>query len=196
MIASSIASRSAHLCFATFTVDLHPFIGVDEQGIKIMQHFGRCDRNGSSRLISDIDLAYVSRHAIGRLHEREHNLTSDGTTGGLACVGVLGYLTRNSAKHVAGELCLHIGDVLVVGSLKHTMKPLAMAARSMARSTTCAPCCRPMRSTIGKCAIRAALLVMWSPRGSPIRRTMTAHSPTKFRSCRAAPTTTRFARRW
>jgi hypothetical protein len=61
MIASHSASRSACLCFATFTVDLHPLIGVDEQGVKIMQHFARCDRNSFASMVSDIDFGYVSK---------------------------------------------------------------------------------------------------------------------------------------
>jgi hypothetical protein len=40
----------------------------------------------------------------------------------LAYISALGYLTRNSQKHVAGELCLPGGDV--VGSLKHSRKPV------------------------------------------------------------------------
>ena len=123
MIAHSSASRSAFLTFATFRAGLHPLIGVDEDGIHITQHLIRCERRGKSSLISDINLAYASKHAIGRLHEREYDdLTSGGATGGLAFIGVLGYLTKDSEKHVAGELCLHFGDTLVVGSLKHSRK--------------------------------------------------------------------------
>ena len=124
MFGHTSASRSAALCLGTFTVDLHPLVGVDEHGIKIMQHFVSCHRNGGARAVSDLDLAYVSKHAIGRLHERERHLTRNGTTAMLAVAGVLGDLTRNSAKHIAGELCLHIGDTLIVGSLKHSIKPL------------------------------------------------------------------------
>jgi hypothetical protein len=121
MIAHTGTSRSAFLCFARFNADLHPFVGVDEEGINITQRFIRCDRNGRALLLSDIDLAYISQHAIGRLHERELGLTPGGATGVFAFIGVLGYLTRDSAKHVAGELCLHFGDALVVGSLKHSL---------------------------------------------------------------------------
>ena len=52
------------------------------------------------------------------------NSTSDGATGVFGFIGVLGYLTRDSAKHIAGELCLHFGNTLVVGSLKHSRKYL------------------------------------------------------------------------
>jgi hypothetical protein len=33
--------------------------------------------------------------------------------------GVLGHLLRHSDKHEDGEICLHVGDALVVGSLKY-----------------------------------------------------------------------------
>jgi hypothetical protein len=115
MIGHSGASRSAFLCFATFSAGLHPLIGVAEEGINITQHLIRCDRNGSASLISDLNLAYISKHAIARLHGRELDLTGDGATGVFAFIGVLGYLTKNSEKHIAGELCLHFGDTLVVG---------------------------------------------------------------------------------
>jgi len=42
----------------------------------------------------------------------------------LGFIGVLGYLTRNSTKHVMGELSLHFGETLVVGSLKHSGKTI------------------------------------------------------------------------
>jgi hypothetical protein len=116
------ASRSAFLTFATFSAGQHPLIGVDEEGINIVQHFVSCERGGSAKLISDLNLAYISKHAIGRLHERELDLTNDGATGAFAFIGMLGYLTRDSEKHIAGELCLHFGDTLVVGSLKHAPK--------------------------------------------------------------------------
>ena len=89
MIAKSHASRSALLCFATFNAGRHPLVGVEEEGINIMQHLIECDRNGHSRLIYDVDLAYVSKHAIGRMHERECDLSRD------RCL-----LCRNTALHL------------------------------------------------------------------------------------------------
>ena len=120
MIAKSHASRSALLCFATFNAGRHPLVGVEEEGINIMQHLIECDRNGHSRLICDVDLAYVSKHAIGRLHERECDLSRDKVTCALAIIGALGYLTKANQKHIAGAISLRLGGVLVVGALKHS----------------------------------------------------------------------------
>lgn len=119
MISHSSASRSALMCFMGFSAGEHPLLGVDEEGLNITQHLIRCGRAGSAHLISDVPLSYVSKHAMGRLHERDRDLTSGGVTGVFAFVGVLGYLTKDSEKHIAGELCLHFGNTLVVGSLKH-----------------------------------------------------------------------------
>lgn len=80
MIGCHSASRSASLCFATFNASRHRLVGVTEEGISIRQHLLSCDRNGRSHLISDTDFAYVSKHAIGRLHEREVDLTRDHAT--------------------------------------------------------------------------------------------------------------------
>jgi hypothetical protein len=118
-------SRAAGLALATFNADKHPLVGVHEQGINILAHVIYCERSGVTSLISDVNLAYVSRHAFGRMHEREPNIAhAINVRSVLVYVGVLGYLTRASEKHVAGELCLAAGDVLVVGSLKHSLKPM------------------------------------------------------------------------
>jgi hypothetical protein len=122
IIARSSASRSALLSFITFNAGNHPLVGVEEEGINVMQHQIRCDRNGRSHLISDVDLAYVSKHAIGRLHERECELTRDNTNVALSIIGALGYLTKANQKHITGAICLRLGGVLVVGSLKHSIQ--------------------------------------------------------------------------
>lgn len=121
---SHAASRSASLCLATFSAGMHPLQGVDEEGVRIVLHMLDCERNGSVDLRYGIDLAYVCKHAIGRLHERGFDLTKGQATGVLAFAGILGHLTRHSAKHFRGELCLHFGDTLLVGSLKHAGKLL------------------------------------------------------------------------
>lgn len=109
MIARSSASRSAYLSFATFNAGKHPLVGVNEEGINIMQHRIRCDRHGGSHMFSNIDLAYISKHALARLHEREGDLTRDNATTALSVIGALGYLTKASQKHIAGDICLRLG---------------------------------------------------------------------------------------
>ncbi len=38
-----------------------------------------------------------------------------------AFIGVFGHLTRRGAKHVKGELYLHLGNTRIVGSLVHAV---------------------------------------------------------------------------
>jgi hypothetical protein len=98
LISQYSASRAATLYFATFNASKHPLVGVEEEGIGIRQHLIRCDRNGRCDLICDVDLAYVSKHAIARLHERECDLTRDHATVALSVIGALGYLTKANEK--------------------------------------------------------------------------------------------------
>jgi hypothetical protein len=122
VFASHGASRAAGLVFATFSAGLHPFIGVDEEGVTIHQHSIWCDRRCNVEMLNGIDLSHVSKHAISRMHERGHGLTASHASGMLGFCGVLGHLTRYSAKHVMGALSLHFSDTLLVGSLKHSVK--------------------------------------------------------------------------
>ena len=125
LISQYSASRAATLYFAAFNASKHPLMGVEEEGIGIRQHLIRCDRNGRCDLICDVDLAYVSKHAIARLHERECDLTRDHATVALSVIGALGYLTKANEKHITGEICLRLSSsVLVVGSLKHSLQHL------------------------------------------------------------------------
>jgi hypothetical protein len=117
--------RSAGLDLATMSAGFNPFLGVSEEGINIAHHVMYTRRNGEAFMHAEINLAFISKHAVGRLHERGVDLNNSRTTGVLACLGVLGLLTRNCRKHVAGGLCLRYRDTLIVGSLKHAMKPVA-----------------------------------------------------------------------
>ena len=117
--------RSAGLDLATMSAGYNPFLGVNEEGVNIVHHWLYSRRNGEAMMMAEINLAFVSAHALGRLHERGVDLTNNRTTGVLACLGVLGMLTRASAKHITGGLCLRYRDTLICGSLKHAMKPVA-----------------------------------------------------------------------
>ena len=108
--------------FATFSADPNPVAGAgDEDGLSILMHRIRCDRR-SVELITNIHIAYIARHAIGRLHERQRNLTGWKATAAFVLVGALGYLTRNSEAHADSALHLRLDDVLLVGSSKPAVK--------------------------------------------------------------------------
>jgi hypothetical protein len=126
VFAHSGAARSAVLCFAAFSADEHPLEGVKEEGVSVLQHLIRCDRRGGAAVRNGIPLAYISKHAMGRLDERNcDGLTSAHLTGVFALIGMLGHLARNSEKHIEGGLCLHFGDTLIVGSMRHAVQRTA-----------------------------------------------------------------------
>jgi hypothetical protein len=112
-------ARASALVFATYSAGKHPFVGVTEEGVNILCHTIQCNRRGQAKLRTH-NFAYVSKHALGRLHERG-DASPEAVTAVLGHIGLLGYLTRHNQQHFESGLCLHLGDVLVVGSLKYGM---------------------------------------------------------------------------
>ena len=121
---SHARKRSALLALATLTPTIHPFVGNGEDGVCILLHILRNYRNGDFHLLSEIDLAFISKHALARMHERGCDLSNNKATGILACLGILGLIVRLSKKHRQGEMSLRFGDWLITGSLKHAAKPV------------------------------------------------------------------------
>ena len=108
--------------FATFHADPNPLHGVgDEDGLSMLLHQIRTDRRGVE-LVSNIHIAFVSRHTIAQLHQRSSELSGWGITATFMLVGVVGYLTRNSEKHVESALHLLCKDVLLVGTSRPAVK--------------------------------------------------------------------------
>jgi len=118
-------NRSAGLMFATLSAGEHPLAGIEEEGVNIRQHFVMSQRNGAISAMSGTDIAYISRHAIGRLHERGLDLTDMKATCALACVGIVGLLTRGCIKHIDGQMSLVYNDTLITGSLKHALRDVS-----------------------------------------------------------------------
>ena len=118
MLGHTASSRAAALMFATYSADRHPVQGVTEEGVNIRCHTVQCNRRGEAKLRGGYTLAYVSTHALGRLHQRGA-AAPEAVTPLLGWIGLLGYLTRKSEQHFESSLCLHFGDVLVCGSLKY-----------------------------------------------------------------------------
>ncbi len=117
IVAGGGRKRSAGLMFATFSAGWHP-LGLDEEGLRVLQHGIVCSRTHAT-LLADVVLAYVSRHAVSRLHERDHRLTAAAAFGVFGFIGVLGMISHRSKRHERGGMCLRYGDILAVGSIKH-----------------------------------------------------------------------------
>lgn len=118
------SNRSAGLVLATLGVGEHPIQGVREDGINILHHFIMSRRGGEVRACADLNLAYISKHALARMHERGLNMDADALTGVLSCIGVTGIILRHAEQHADGGMCLLFDDTLIVGSLKNALKDL------------------------------------------------------------------------
>jgi len=118
------SNRSAGLILATLGVGEHPIQGVTEDGVNILHHFITSRRGGTVRACADLNLAYISKHALARMHERGLDMDTDGTTGVLSCIGVIGILMRHSKAHADSGMALRFDDTLIVGSLKNAVKDL------------------------------------------------------------------------
>ena len=92
-----------------------------EDGLNMLLHRIRCDRRGVE-LVSNLHIAFVPRHAIGRLHERSNELSGWGFGAAFMLVGVLGFITRNSEAHIESALHLLCQDVLLVGTSRPALK--------------------------------------------------------------------------
>jgi hypothetical protein len=125
------SNRSAGVMFATLSAGEHPLLGVDEEGVLITKHMIVTRRNGSLSVLPDVCIAYVCKHAIGRLHERGCDFDNSKASCVMACVGILGLLTRDCNKHVDGGLSIRYEDTLIVGSLKHAVKTVGYTPKEI-----------------------------------------------------------------
>ena len=96
----------------------NPLAGVDEDGINIEMHMMRSDRHGAGFVATALPLAYLSNHAVARLHQRESATSEGNFRNTLGLVAALAFMARLSAKHVGGQLCIALDESLIVGSIK------------------------------------------------------------------------------
>ena len=87
----------------------------------MLLHQIRTDRRGVE-LIANLNIAFVSRHAIGRLHQRQDGLSAWDIDRGADRDWLIGYLTRASEKHCESALHLLCQDVLLVGTSRPALK--------------------------------------------------------------------------
>jgi hypothetical protein len=123
LVGGSRGKRTAALMLMTFGAGRHP-LGLDEDGLRVLLHALTCARGGAG-LHADILLTYISRHAMGRLHERGHRLAAGAARSVFGYLGILGLITRHSDKHVRGGLSLRDNDILAVGSIKQAAQRCA-----------------------------------------------------------------------
>jgi hypothetical protein len=115
LTAGTASNRNAHLMFFTFSIGPHPDPVVEEDGLTISMHIIQCAR---SRPVwsSGVPVAYISRHAIKRLYERNHEIVENVDASSLfAFVGTLGYLVHSCDRHRDGGLHMLFDDTLMAG---------------------------------------------------------------------------------
>jgi hypothetical protein len=112
VVAHHCASRNAFLVLATFRTGPHPDQNVKETGLAIVLHILSCTRSAPSHVIG-IPVAFFSKHAMSRLHQRGYDIENTDATSIFSFAGVLGLLTNRSAH---GDLSLLYSDTLLVGS--------------------------------------------------------------------------------
>lgn len=134
MLACGGGNRSFGLMFATLSAGENPLMGIDEEGVNINQHYLYCQRGGNVLALCGSDLAFVSNHAIGRMHERGCDLDDNKATCLLSCIGALGLITRHSEKHANSGMSLHYGHTIVVGALRHTVRETIGLKRKIAET--------------------------------------------------------------
>jgi hypothetical protein len=115
-LAAYAGKRTAGLMLATLEFDNHPLVGPNEDGVSVVKFTVKVPRNGSS-YIKVTPLAYISRHAIERMHERRNRpITHARATEMFAAVAALGFMIGFHEEHNA--MCLDLGDVLAVGQMR------------------------------------------------------------------------------
>ena len=106
VVEHSGGSRSAVLVPVTYYAGPNPLAGVDEDGVNIEMHMMRSDRHGAGLVATGLPLAYLSNHAVARLHQRESATSESNFRNTIGLVAALAFVARLSAKHVGGQLCI------------------------------------------------------------------------------------------
>ena len=122
VVEHSGGSRSATLTVATYYAGGNPLAGVDEDGVNVEMHQMQSDRHGAGFVATGLPLAYLSTHAMARLHQRESATSEQNFLNTIGLVAALAFMIRLSAKHVGGQLCIALDESLIVGSVKHALQ--------------------------------------------------------------------------
>jgi hypothetical protein len=111
--------RSSAMSFGTINFGTHPLAGVSEDGVSVMRHTMLCRRDGGGGSKVNQSMAYISRHAVQRLHERGRELTIETATKMFTAIGMLGFMLSFDTRHIDKAMCLRLNeDMLAVGVVR------------------------------------------------------------------------------
>jgi hypothetical protein len=109
-------SRTGFLEVMTLEVGRHPLVDAREEGVVVWLYRCRLRRKGLIEIATS-KVAFISWHALARMHERSEVDVFVG--GGLvAGCGIAGRLMRGSSKHANTPLNLTIGEITAAGVLR------------------------------------------------------------------------------
>jgi hypothetical protein len=114
---SQARSRSGNFEFLTWEAAKHPLLNEGYDGIIVRAYFCMLQRNGSGIAGPRARLAFISWHALARMHERS-SVDIFTAKGVVAACGVVGYLLQESAKHANTEINFATDDMLCTGRLR------------------------------------------------------------------------------
>ena len=109
--------RSAAFELMTWEVAKHPLLKDGQEGILIKSYFCLLRRNGYAGLGCRAILAFISWHALARLHERAAVDILD-AKGLVAGCGLVGLLMRHSPDHRGSELNYAVANILCTGVMR------------------------------------------------------------------------------
>ena len=114
-----VTKRAAAFEILTWEVDKHPLLngGQEKEGLLVKSYFCLLRRNGYACFGCRAVLAYISWHALARLHERGAVDILD-AKGLVAGCGLVGLLMRDSPDHVDSELNYAVANILCTGVMR------------------------------------------------------------------------------
>jgi hypothetical protein len=97
----------------------HPLTGTGQDGVAVRGYYCQLHRGGGVHVAKrGTNFAFLSWHAIGRLHERSHGADIFQATNVIAFCGFAGLLLRDSIKHIGTGVYLAAEDLICIGTMR------------------------------------------------------------------------------
>lgn len=116
-------SRSGYMEVLTYEVAKHPLTNTGNEGIVVRAYHCQLTRNGRIRIGYGDQIAFISWHALARMHERG-GVDKLIASGFIAACGLAGMLMRESDKHANTEMnYANNTDMICTGVLREIPQP-------------------------------------------------------------------------
>jgi hypothetical protein len=112
-------SRSGMLEVMTYKVAKHPLTGTGQDGVCVRGYYAQLHRGGGVHVAKHgTDFAFLSWHALGRLHERNRDADIFLANNLIAYCGFTGLLLRDSLKHLGTGVHLAAPGLICIGTMR------------------------------------------------------------------------------